>query len=176
MAITLPAAPENFYSPSLNELKTKLLTKNGSSIGRVALLTSAPSSMGGTLWSELGAAWDSNQNGYGENRGSYVVGHADIGSIAGPVLGPVESGGEAGYKLQFGEVKDIPVFINGSGTATATVVGIALLEGVDTYAIGSYANVRYIIKVADLVVTDSKKITLPAFEVIINYSEIDTGI
>jgi len=176
MAITLPAAPENFYSPSLNELKNVLLAKNGSSIGRIALLTSAPSSMGSTLWQEVGVAWNSNENNTGANRGTFVIGHTDIGAITGPVVGPTEGGGETGYKIQFGEIKDIPVFINGSGISTATVVGIALVEGVDNFAMGAYTNVRYIIKVADLVVTDGKKITLPAFEITMNYSEIDTGL
>jgi len=172
MAIQLPAAPSNFYSPSLNELKNVLLAKNGSSNGRITLLTSAPQTID-NAWTEVGAAFNSAN---GANRGSLVVGYADIGSINGPVISHVESGGEAGYKLQFGEVKDIPVYINGSNTSTAVVKGIALLEGVDTYLVGTNANVRYIISVDDIVVTDGKKITLPEFEIIINYSEVDTGV
>ena len=172
MAIELPAAPKNFYDPSLNELKTKLNATNGSSKGRITLLTAAPASIE-SAWSEVGAAWNTKDGG---NRGSLVVGHSDVSTIVGPITGPVESGGELGYKLQFSEIKDIPVYINGSGNATAIVVGIALIEGVDTFSLGLNSNVRYIIKVDPIVVTDNKKITLPEFEIIINYSEIDTGV
>ena len=172
MAIILPAAPKNFYDPSLNELKDKLLAVNGSSKGRITLLTAPPIAID-SAWAEVGAAWDTNQ---GSNRGSLVVGSADIGAINGPVLGPIEAGGEAGYKLQFGKIEDILVYINGSGTATTTVVGIALIEGVDSFALGTNPKVRYIIKVDNLVVTDGKKVTLPEFEIIINFGEIEAGV
>lgn len=161
MSLTLPSAPANFYSPSLDALKTALTS------GRAALITAAPTDIE-AAWAEVGVAADTT---LATNRGTFVVGHADIETITGPVLGPEESVGENGYKLQFAAISEVPVYIDGTGTTTAVVVGIALVAGVSTFAGGANSNVRYIPNVTNLTVTDGGIISIPAFEIILNYSE-----
>lgn len=169
MALTLPSAPMNFYTPSLNELKNVLAAVNGSTKGQYVLLSAAPADIE-AAWAEVGAGGNSSN---GNNQGTLVIGNKDIEGITGPVQGPEESVGEYGYKLQFDAVDQVPIYIDGSGTTTENVNAIALVEGVDIYANGGNALVRYLLKVDNLLVTDGALINVPALEVIINYSEAD---
>lgn len=168
MALTLPSAPLNFYTPSLLALKTAMETINGSTKGQIVLLTDVPANIE-DAWAEIGVAGDTVDN---TNRGTLVMGHADIGLITGPVLGPEESIGENGYKLQFEAVEDVPVYIDGSGTSFDSVIGLALVEGVDLFANGTAGHVRYIFKINPLILTDGILTDLPATELIINYGEV----
>ena len=93
--------------------------------------------------------------------------------IQGPIAGPEEPGGELGYKLHFSPVVDIPVYLDGTGVSTATIVGIALLIGVDNFAAGTDQHVAYIFKVNDLVVNDGALVKLPDTEITIYFSEED---
>ena len=167
MAITLPTAPANFYTPSLSQLKTVLETVNGSTKGQAVLLNGLPTNIN-DCWSEVGVAGDTSGN---TNRGSLVMGHHDIGIITGPVLGPEESVGENGYKLQFAEILNMPIYIDGSGTSFDTAIGLAFVEGVDLFANGTANHLRYIFNITPLILTDGNFTDIPALELIINYAE-----
>ena len=167
MAIILPAAPKNFYDPSLITLKDDLDRVNGFTKGQIALITALPADIE-AAWAELGVGGDTLN---GLNRGTAVIGHAPISVITGPVTGPEEAPGETGYKLQFDEVVDVPVYIDGSGLSTAVVIGMALVVGVDAYAAGTDNHLKYIMKVNNVTLTDDSLVTIPGVEIIINYSE-----
>jgi len=169
MAISLPAAPQSFYLPSLNTLKDSLEATHGSTKGQVALITVSPDNID-SCWSQVGAAGNTVAT---ANRGIYVVANKDIGIISEPIAGPEETGGELGYKLHFSPVIDIPVYIDGTGASTAVIVGIALLVGVDNFAAGTDAHVKYIFKVNDLTINDGALVKLPDTEVTIYFSEED---
>lgn len=168
MAITLPTAPANFYLPSLQELKDVMESVNGSTGGQIALLTDIPADIE-TAWAECGVAGDTVD---ATNRGTLVMAHADVSAITGPMLGPEESLGENGYKLQFAENPNVPIYIDGSGTSFDTVVGLALVEGVDLYANGLNTMIRYIFKINPLILTDGIFTDMPAVELIINFAEV----
>lgn len=163
----LPAAPANFYSPSLLELKNKMESVNGSTKGQIVLITTLPADIE-AAWAEVGVGGDTLD---GANRGSFVVGNADIGTVTGPLDGPEEVAGEPGQKLTFGAISNIPVYIDGSGTTIKTVIGLALVEGIDAFGAGTGALVRYFLAAGNLVVTDGGLINTPAFDILINYSE-----
>lgn len=167
MALELPSAPANFYSPSLSTLKAAMEAVNGSTSGKVVLLSTIPTDIE-DAWAEVGVAGDTVNN---SNRGSLVIGHKDVGVITGPVLGPEGSPGENGYKLQFAAVDQVPIYIDGSGIATSPVVGFALVIGVDNYANGTVDHLKYIFKLNNIVLTDGGLINLPAVELIINFAE-----
>ena len=169
MSIKLPAAPASFYAPSLSDLKLKLEQQNGASKGRLVLISAPPANID-SAWAEVGVGGNSILS---ANRGAYVVGHKDIAGISGILQGPEEEGGEVGYKLVFDEVLDIPVYIDGTGSSTAVIVGIALVEGVDTFAAGTDGHVKYIFKVDNVVVNDGALIKLPSTEITIYFSEED---
>lgn len=168
MALTLPSAPPNFYTPSLSTLKAAMEAVNGSTKGQIVLLTDVPANIA-DAWAEVGVAGDTVDD---TNRGSLVMGHADVSAITGPVLGPEESPGENGYKLQFAENQNVPVYIDGTGSSFDTVVGLALVEGVDLFANGTAGHLRYIFKINPLILTDGIVTDLPAVELIINYGEV----
>jgi len=168
MALILPSAPANFYDPSLTTLKNAIDAVNGTTKGQIALITAVPADIE-AAWLELGVAGNTTGS---VNRGSLVVGHKPCSGIVGPVLGPEEAPGENGYKLQFDANELTPIYVDGSGTSTVVVIGAALIEGVDTYAAGTDNHVKYIFKVNPLTVTDGSYISLPAVELIINYSEV----
>jgi len=90
MALILPAAPKNFYDPSLNSLKSDLEAINGFTKGQISLITALPADIE-AAWAEVGVGGDTAN---GLNRGSVVIGNAAITTITGPVLGPEESPGE----------------------------------------------------------------------------------
>lgn len=167
MSLILPSAPANFYAPSLNELKDKLEAVNGSTKGQLTLITGIPTNIE-NCWSEVGAGGDTLD---GSNRGSLVVANVDIPVITGPILGPEESLGENGYKLVFDAIDALPVYIDGTGSSSVTIIGGALVEGADLYAAGTAGMVRYLLKTSEITVTDGGLITLPSFEIVINYSE-----
>lgn len=166
--MALPSAPANFYAPSLNELKTVMEAINGSTKGQIVLLSDAPTDIE-DAWAEVGVAGDTAN---AANRGTLVVGHKDIEAITGPVLGPEEEAGENGYKLQFAGVDQVPVYIDGSGTTTIIIKGIALVEGVDLFANGTTDHLKYIFKTSSLLLTDGTLTNIPAAEVTINYAEV----
>jgi len=167
MALILPAAPKNFYNPSFLDFKTKLLAVNGLTQGKLTLLIDPPTTIE-TAWAEVGAAGDTVSN---TNRGTLVIGSADIVGISDPIVGPEEITGETGYKVQIAVVPSIPIYIDGTGSTTATVKGVAAIEGVDTFAAGTDGLVRYLFNVNDILVTDGGLISTPVIEVTINYSE-----
>lgn len=168
MTLKLPAAPASFHAPSLSTLKENLEVANGASVGRIALITEVPLDIE-KAWNDVGVSYDTDK---GYNRGQRVVGHTSIGTISDILVGPVEpNSGETGYKLQFGEVLNVPIYIDGTGTSTTTIIGAALLKGVDTFAYGQNSDVVYIIAKTPLLVTDGTSINLDGFEIIIGYSE-----
>jgi len=167
MALILPSAPANFYEPSLTVFKESVLRVNGSTKGQMALITAVPANIE-NAWAAVGVAGDTVQ---ATNRGSFVIGNTDVVDITGPLIGPEESPGETGYKLTFDATPEMTIYIDGTGTTTATVIGAAILEGVDTYAGGTTDHLKYIFKTDPIVVTDGGLISLPEMELIINYSE-----
>jgi len=167
MTLILPAAPKNFYDPSLTTLKDVLEAVNGFTVGQVTLITALPENIE-AAWAEVGVGGDTAN---GLNRGSAVIGHGPIAGIIGPILGPEESIGENGYKLQFEEIPNVPIYIDGSGTTTAVVIGMALVVGTDAYAAGTDDYLKYILKVNNVTLTDDSLVTIPGVEIIINYSE-----
>ena len=172
MTLILPSAPANFYAPSLDTLKANMEAINGSTKGQVVLITAPPVDIE-NAWSEVGAAGDTAG---AANRGTEVIGNADVGIITGPILGPEEAIGENGYKLQLGEVDKIEIYIDGSGSATATIIGVALVAGIDIYVNGTPDHLKYLLKVNDLIVTDGGLVSLPEVEIIINYSELESTV
>jgi len=164
----LPTAPKSFYDPSLNEIRNKLLAQNGSTIGQIALITAPPVAIE-TAWAEVGSGNNSDPS---NDVGTLVIGVANITTISEPVEGPEEVVGEYGYKLQFGAIPEVQIKIDDTGTTTAVIVGAALIVGRDTFDLGSDADVRYIAKIKDLTVTDGSIISLPDWELIINYAKV----
>jgi len=164
----LPIAPLNFYTPSLLEIQSVLKAANDGITGQVSLITAAPLDIE-NAWAEVGSG---DLNDPGNQVGSNVVGVGLITDIIGPVGGPViVNTSTGGYKLQFTAVPDIDIKIDGSGTTTAIVVGAAMLVGRALFGDGVEADVRYITKLDDLIVTDGSKVLLPDWELIINYAE-----
>jgi len=182
MSIILPTAPANFYTPTLNALKNDLSATNGITKGQVTLLSAAPENAN-TAWAEVGAG-----NAANPERGTLVVGQADIELIVGPVASNEETSEEFGYKLEFSKIPDITVNI--SPTPNTDIVGFALIIGRDTFAEGSNDDVRYLAKIEDITITINEKsilrrvigirsinvddgalIELPQWNLIINYAE-----
>lgn len=169
MTLILPSAPKNFYDPSLLELKTVLETVNGNSAGQVSLIVTLPVDIE-TAWAEVGAGNHSIDNPV--NFGSEVVGSGPMGTISDVLIGTEESPGENGHKIQIGAIPEIEVYIDGSGTTQATVIGLCLLVGRDNFSQGADADLRYIVPVDNLIVTDGQLLSTGGFEIAINYSEI----
>lgn len=166
--MNLPTAPKNFYTPSLAGLKADLEQSNGLTKGQISVITAAPANIE-AAWAEVGSG---NHNDPSNEVGTLVVGVADLTLITGPVQGPEEVPGEYGYKLQFESIPEVEIKIDGSGTTTAIIIGAALLIGRNLLADGSDLDVRYIAKIQDLTVTDGSLISLPDWELIINYGEV----
>lgn len=167
MAIILPTAPKNFYDPSLTTLKNVLDALNGNTKGQLVLINDVPNDIE-NCWGEVGVAGNTIEN---TNKGSMVIGHADLLTITGPVAGDTEASDEPRYKLQFNEIPEITVYLDGSGVSTSIIKGIALVAGVDTFSFGVNDNVKYLLKVNDVSVTDGSILRIPGFEIIIGYSE-----
>jgi len=163
----LPTAPANFYVPSLSEIKDVMEAQNGGTYGQVSLITAPPADIE-AAWSEVGSG---NHMTEGNEVGTLVVGVAAIASISNVLAGPEETPGEIGYKIQFDAVPEIHIKIDGTGTTTAVIIGAALIVGRDTFESGTNDDVRYITKIQDLTVTDGGIITLPNWELIINYAQ-----
>jgi len=182
MSIILPTAPANFYEPTLNTLKDDLSQTNGITKGQLTLLSAAPGNAN-TAWSEVGAGNASNPE-----RGSLVVGQADIELIVGPVASNTETAEEFGYKLEFSKVPDILIDI--APSPNTDLVGFALIIGRDTFAEGSNDDVRYLAKIEDVIITvnnssitrrligtrsinveEGSLIELPQWNLIINYAQ-----
>ena len=159
---TLPIAPKSFYDPSLDALKAALEVTNGSTSGQLALITAPPTDIE-AAWAEVGAGGDGT-------LGSNVIGVADITTISVPVIGEAEgTTGEVGYKLQ---IDATPSMILNTGGGTVTALGIALLVGRDTLVDGSNADVKYIISIDPVQLTDGGVISIPAFEIGISYATV----
>jgi len=186
MSIILPAAPANFYTPTLNTLKDDVSAVNGQTTGQVTILTAAPDDIN-SAWSEAGAG---NPD-LDEDRGSLVVGQAPIGIIVGPSASYLEGTSEYGYKLEFSKVINITIKL-ASGVGSALLVGFGVIVGRDFFNDGSNNDLRYIGKIEDLIITDPVTglnrerravgiqnisvsdgdiIELPAWELIVNYAE-----
>ena len=182
MSIILPAAPANFYAPTLNTLKNDLLANNGSTTGQVTLLTGTPDDIN-NCWAEVGAGGDAT-------KGSLVAGKGTIPLIIGPTAATFEGTSEFGYKLEFAKIPSITIDI-GTGNSIL-LVGFALIIGRDTFSQGTNDDVRYIAKLEeaivvstiqntrrviafgdtiDIQVDDGDVIELPEWNLIINYAE-----
>ena len=182
MSVILPTAPANFYLPTLNKIKDDLSATNGITKGQLTLLSEAPVDAN-LAWAEVGAGNKANPE-----RGTLVVGQADINLIVGPVPSFEETTKEFGYKLEFSKVSDI--LVNISPSPSTDIVGFALIIGRDTFAEGSNDDVRYLAKIDDVTITtngnsilrrvigirsinvdDGALIDLPQWNLIINYAE-----
>jgi len=166
MSIQLPAAPASFYMPSLMAVKEALEKQNGTSKGRIVLIEAAPHDID-NAWSQVGVAANTDLI---YNRGTHVLGYANLNGISCPMAGPEEDGGEKGFKLQFEPILDIPIYIDGSGSKVKVLAGAALVVGVDNYDLGQPSDVIYFPGVVSQGVTDGSTFSVPGFEIIINYS------
>lgn len=155
MALVAPVAPKNFYEDGLTGLKTALEQVNGSSSGRVALISALPADIE-AAWAEVGVGGDASV-------GTVVLGYADLQAISAVIAGDAEGAGENGYKLTFDAIPGVGI------DTTSTSIALALLVGRDTFAGGSDADVRYIVDMTDLAVTSGVDINLPTFDVEIQY-------
>lgn len=162
----LPAAPKNFYTPSLQEIKNVLESVNGTTKGQLTLITGVPELIEES-WNDVGSG--STLEG-GTTTGRYVVGVSPLSSIGDIVAGTVEDGDEYGYKIVIDSVEDIQIYIDGSGTTTANVIGMALIVGRDVFNGGTDSDVRYIGKLPSTLVTDGGQLTLKPWEIQVNYA------
>ena len=169
MALILPSATKNFYEPSLVDFKAVLEAVNGNSAGQVSLITTLPADIE-TAWATVGAGNHTIDS--PTNFGTDVVGSGPMGTISDVIVGTAESPEEVGYKLQIGAIPEIQVYIDGTGLTQATVIGLCLLVGRDNFSQGSDADLRYMLPVDNLVVTDGQLLSTGGFEIGISYSEI----
>ena len=169
MALILPSAPKSFYDPSLLEFKSVLETVNGNSAGQVSLITALPADIE-TAWATVGAGNHTIDSPV--NFGTDVVGSGPMGTISDILVGTSESPEEVGYKLQIGAIPEIQVYIDGTSTTQAVVIGLCLLVGRDNFSQGGNADLRYILPVNNLTVIDGQLLSTGGFEIGINYSEI----
>ena len=169
MSIQLPAAPANFYTPSLQTLKDALEARNGMLSGQIVILKGIPDNIE-IAWNDVGVGNNTVRN---TNRGNLVIGHAPITSISAILKGDIESGGEPGYKLQFEATPKVPIYIDGSGISSASMLGLALVIGHDLFASGSDDSLKYLLKSENIFVKDGGLINLPQFEINIEYGTED---
>ena len=185
MSIILPAAPMNFYTPSLDTLKNDVSAINGQTAGQVTILTEVPDDIN-SAWAEVG----SGNSALDSSVGTFVIGKAPVGVIVGPSPAYLEGTSEYGYKLEFSKISDIVIKLP-LGVDSILIVGFAVIVGRDYFVDGTNDDVRYINKTEGIIVTngltgaikekeagtnnipvnDGDIIELPAWELIINYAE-----
>ena len=171
MAIILPTAPKNFYTPSLQGLKDSLEATNGVSTGRATLLTGLPTNID-TAWAEVGCGNPLQEDfTNSSNRGTLVIGTGLLGSISEVIAGASESAEETGYKLTFDAIPECDIYIDGSNITTASVVGLALIAGRDTFSSGGNDDVKFILPINNITVTDSQLASFKTFDISIGYAE-----
>ena len=186
MSVILPAAPTNFYLPSLNELKDKLEETNGQTKGQITLLSAVPDTVN-SAWSQVGAG----NKLIDSSHGTLVIGQAEISFIAGPSPAYAETAQEYGYKLEFAKITEIEIDLP-AGVDSTLLVGFGVIVGRDDFSQGSNDDVKYLGKIEDIVITDVNQvrrglksfpgiydigvsdgdiIELPEWNLIINYAE-----
>jgi len=162
MPFLAPSAPPSFMDGALTALQTRMTTT-----ARAVLIDSETLDPAAS-WAAVGVGDDSNDV-TGANIGTSVLGYADLGSIPGLVDGDFENvSGEAGRKLVFAAINNVPIVQTKSGIAKA----IALVDNVATFAGANDTNCAYIVDMQDLAVDGSGggvTINMPSFEVEIAY-------
>ena len=157
MALTAPVGAKTFYEDGLLGLKAALEQVNGASSGRLTVINALPASIDSGSWAVVGVGGDGI-------TGTAVLGYADLQAISTVLAGEEEDIGENGWKLTFDPVDDVPI------STTGTAIAIALVVGRDTFAGGSDLDVRYVVNLTNLAVTDGTSINVPTWNVEIQFA------
>ena len=157
MALTAPVGAKTFYEDGLLGLKAALEQVNGASSGRLTVINALPASIDSGSWAVVGAGGDGSV-------GTAVLGYADLQAISTVLAGEEEGVGENGWKLTFDPVDNVSI------DTTSTAIAIALVVGRDTFAGGSDLDVRYVVNLTNLAVTDGTSINVPTWNVEIQFA------